>query len=69
MGEARPTKRTPIVARHGMVALLTEFHGVGPTQAKTYYVEDLVSRVFGRARRRSRTGNLLITNQVLCQLS
>jgi uncharacterized protein YbcI len=26
----------------GMVALLKEFYGVGPTQTKTYYVEDLV---------------------------
>ena len=26
----------------GMVALLKEFYGRGPTQAKTYYTEDLV---------------------------
>ena len=26
----------------GMVALLKEYYGVGPTQAKTYYLEDLV---------------------------
>ena len=26
----------------GMVALLKEFYGVGPTQAKTYYNDDLV---------------------------
>ena len=26
----------------GMVALLKEFYGVGPTQAKTYYHDDLV---------------------------
>jgi uncharacterized protein YbcI len=26
----------------GMAALLTEFYGVGPTQAKTYYSDDLV---------------------------
>ena len=26
----------------GMVALLKEFYGVGPTQAKTYYYDDLV---------------------------
>ena len=26
----------------GLVALLKEYYGVGPTQAKTYYVEDLV---------------------------
>ena len=26
----------------GMVALLKEYYGVGPTQAKTYYVDDLV---------------------------
>jgi uncharacterized protein YbcI len=44
---------TPIPARQqegairtaiseGMVALLKEFYGVGPTQAKTYYHDDLV---------------------------
>ena len=27
----------------GMVALLKEFYGVGPTQAKTYYHDDLVA--------------------------
>ena len=26
----------------GMVALLTEYYGRGPTQAKTYYMDDLV---------------------------
>ncbi len=26
----------------GMVSLLKEYYGVGPTQAKTYYLEDLV---------------------------
>ena len=26
----------------GMVALLKEFYGIGPTQAKTYYYDDLV---------------------------
>ena len=26
----------------GMVALLKEYYGVGPTQAKTYYYDDLV---------------------------
>ena len=26
----------------GMVALLKEYYGVGPTQAKTYYLDDLV---------------------------
>ena len=26
----------------GMVALLKDYYGVGPTQAKTYYMEDLV---------------------------
>jgi uncharacterized protein YbcI len=26
----------------GMVALLKEYYGVGPTQAKTYYHDDLV---------------------------
>lgn len=26
----------------GMVALLKEYYGVGPTQTKTYYLEDLV---------------------------
>ena len=30
----------------GMVALLKEFYGVGPTQAKTYYNDDLVVCVF-----------------------
>jgi uncharacterized protein YbcI len=29
----------------GMVALLKEYYGVGPTQAKTYYHDDLVVRV------------------------
>jgi uncharacterized protein YbcI len=27
---------------NGMVALLKDYYGVGPTQAKTYYLEDLV---------------------------
>jgi uncharacterized protein YbcI len=27
---------------NGMVALLKEYYGVGPTQAKTYYYDDLV---------------------------
>jgi uncharacterized protein YbcI len=26
----------------GMVALLKEYYGIGPTQAKTYYVDELV---------------------------
>jgi uncharacterized protein YbcI len=47
MGNLTPTQsqsdgtaRTAI--SEGMVALLKEFYGVGPTQAKTYYHDDLV---------------------------
>ena len=34
------TMRTEI--SEGLVALLKDFYGVGPTQAKTYYMDDLV---------------------------
>ena len=44
MAETRPQQsgeaRTAI--SNGLVALLKEFYGVGPTQAKTYYHDDIV---------------------------
>ena len=39
--QANGAARTAI--SDGMVALLKEFYGVGPTQAKTYYHDDLVA--------------------------
>ena len=44
-----PTKKshgqTLTEISEGMVALLKEYYGVGPTQAKTYYQDDLVVAV------------------------
>jgi uncharacterized protein YbcI len=34
--------QTRTLISNGMVGLLKEFYGIGPTQAKTYYHEDLV---------------------------
>ena len=46
MPESAPTRQRNGAVRtaisDGMVALLKEFYGVGPTQAKTYYSDDLV---------------------------
>ena len=43
--EARSTSHTGAMRTEiseGLVSLLKDFYGVGPTQAKTYYMDDLV---------------------------
>ena len=40
--QAQLNGQTRTAISEGLVALLKEFYGVGPTQAKTYYYDDLV---------------------------